>query len=115
MISLMQQSLALAFVLAIILDDRATFVSGNPAPPSSAHDEVANLPHHDEMTHDAAVDDEGGLDRQRRSASTPLGKRITSNLIAELGKRPRELYSFGIGECVHCMCNPSLVSRPHKR
>ena len=97
MISLMQQSLALAFVLAIILDDRATFVSGNPAPPSSAHDEVANLAHHDEMTHDAV--DEGGLDRQRRSASTPLGKRITSNLIAELGKRPRELYSFGIGEC----------------
>ena len=36
--------------------------------------------------------------RHRRSlpGETP-GKRITSNLVAELGKRPRELYSFGIG------------------
>ena len=43
--------------------------------------------------------------RARRSASsgsaafrTPLGKRITSNLVQELGKRPKDLYSFGIGE-----------------
>jgi len=37
--------------------------------------------------------------RHRRSlpGETP-GKRITSNLVAELGKRPRELYSFGIGK-----------------
>ena len=31
--------------------------------------------------------------------ATPLGKRITS-MVAELGKRPKELYSFGIGEYV---------------
>lgn len=37
-------------------------------------------------------------ERLRRSAlSTPLGKRITS-MVAELGKRPKELYSFGIGK-----------------
>lgn len=37
--------------------------------------------------------------RHRRSlpGESP-GKRITSNLVAELGKRPRELYSFGIGK-----------------
>jgi len=95
MISLMQQSLTLAFVLAFTLDNQATFVSGDPQ-----HDEVANLPHHNDLTHDA-VEVEESLDRQRRSAGangTPLGKRITSNLIAELGKRPRELYSFGIGK-----------------
>lgn len=27
-----------------------------------------------------------------------LGKRITSNFVSESGKRPREMYSFGIGE-----------------
>lgn len=32
--------------------------------------------------------------RARRS----LGKRITSSLVAELGKRPKEMYSFGIGK-----------------
>merc|ERR1712227_902874 len=31
-------------------------------------------------------------------AVSPPGKRITSNLVAELGKRPRELFSFGIGK-----------------
>ena len=38
--------------------------------------------------------------RVRRSTSlqTPLGKRITSTLVEQLGKRPKELYSFGIGE-----------------
>ena len=37
-------------------------------------------------------------------AVSPPGKRITSNLVAELGKRPRELFSFGIGETnqQHC-------------
>merc|ERR1711997_860915 len=38
--------------------------------------------------------------RLRRSAlgSSNLGKRITSSLVAELGKRPKEMYSFGIGK-----------------
>ncbi len=41
--------------------------------------------------------------RQKRAAlRTPLGKRITSTLVAELGKRPKELYSFGIGEIDFC-------------
>ena len=31
--------------------------------------------------------------------SSSLGKRLTSNAVAEL-KRPKELYSFGIGELV---------------
>ncbi len=33
--------------------------------------------------------------RPRRSL---FGKRITSSLVAELGKRPKDMYSFGIGE-----------------
>ena len=42
------------------------------------------------------------LTRLRRSAApaavlSPLGKRITSSLVAELGKRPKDMYSFGIG------------------
>lgn len=41
---------------------------------------------------------DGELNRERRAAgSSPLGKRI-NNMVAELGKRPKELYSFGIGE-----------------
>ena len=27
-----------------------------------------------------------------------FGKRITSSLVAELGKRPKDMYAFGIGE-----------------
>ena len=41
--------------------------------------------------------EEGDEDHQKIWRSTPLGKRITSRLVAELGKRPRDLYSFGIG------------------
>ena len=36
--------------------------------------------------------------RQKRAAVTPLGKRLTTKLVAELGTRPRHLYSFGIGQ-----------------
>ena len=36
--------------------------------------------------------------RLRRSLGTNLGKRITSSLVAELGKRPKEMFSFGIGK-----------------
>lgn len=39
-----------------------------------------------------------GHERQRRAAITPLGKRLTTKLVAELGTRPRHLYSFGIGK-----------------
>ena len=35
---------------------------------------------------------------KRNVDDSPLGKRITNHLVAELGKRPREMYSFGIGE-----------------
>lgn len=38
-------------------------------------------------------------ERHRRAAVTPLGKRLTTKLVAELGTRPRHLYSFGIGKC----------------
>merc|ERR1719384_1243529 len=37
-------------------------------------------------------------ERQKRAAVTPLGKRLTTKLVAELGTRPRHLYSFGIGK-----------------
>lgn len=40
----------------------------------------------------------GQHSRQRRSISSSFGKRITSSLVAELGKRPKEMYSFGIGK-----------------
>ena len=36
--------------------------------------------------------------RHKRAAVTPLGKRLTTKLVAELGTRPRHLYSFGIGQ-----------------
>ena len=36
--------------------------------------------------------------RQKRAAVTHEGKRLTTKLVAELGTRPRHLYSFGIGE-----------------
>jgi len=36
--------------------------------------------------------------RLRRSLGSNLGKRITSSLVAELGKRPKEMFSFGIGK-----------------
>ena len=39
-----------------------------------------------------------GHERYRRAAVTPLGKRLTTKLVAELGTRPRHLYSFGIGK-----------------
>ena len=39
-----------------------------------------------------------GHERQKRAAVTPLGKRLTTKLVAELGTRPRHLYSFGIGK-----------------
>jgi hypothetical protein len=39
--------------------------------------------------------------RLKRNVDSPLGKRLTSNLVAELGKRPREMYSFGIGELLN--------------
>jgi len=41
---------------------------------------------------------EAGHARHRRAAVTPLGKRLTTKLVAELGTRPRHLYSFGIGK-----------------
>ena len=34
--------------------------------------------------------------RARRSTAN-FGKRITSSLVAELGKRPKDMYAFGIG------------------
>jgi hypothetical protein len=40
----------------------------------------------------------GHQQRQKRAAVTPLGKRLTTKLVAELGTRPRHLYSFGIGQ-----------------
>merc|ERR1712141_43637 len=40
----------------------------------------------------------GHQQRQKRAAVTPLGKRLTTKLVAELGTRPRHLYSFGIGK-----------------
>ena len=36
--------------------------------------------------------------RLRRSLGSNFGKRITSSLVAELGKRPKEMFSFGIGK-----------------
>lgn len=39
-----------------------------------------------------------GNDRLRRSLGSNFGKRITSTLVAELGKRPKEMFSFGIGK-----------------
>jgi hypothetical protein len=33
-----------------------------------------------------------------KRAAQALGKRITQNLVDELGKRPKEMYSFGIGK-----------------
>merc|ERR1711997_273150 len=39
-----------------------------------------------------------GHPRLRRSLGTNFGKRITSSLVAELGKRPKEMFSFGIGK-----------------
>jgi len=46
--------------------------------------------------HDQGQNNQGHL-RLRRSSSN-LGKRITSSLVAELGKRPKEMFSFGIGK-----------------
>merc|ERR1711963_596193 len=45
-------------------------------------------------------DDSQGHPRSRRSPGlgTNFGKRITSSLVAELGKRPKEMFSFGIGK-----------------
>lgn len=40
----------------------------------------------------------GDASQARLKRDVDLGKRITSNLVAELGKRPREMYSFGIGK-----------------
>jgi len=37
------------------------------------------------------------VERLKRSFSS-YGKRLTPSLVAELGKRPKELYSFGIGK-----------------
>ena len=42
--------------------------------------------------------EDAGHDRHRRAAVTPLGKRLTTKLVQELGTRPRHLYSFGIGK-----------------
>merc|ERR1739838_121613 len=39
-----------------------------------------------------------GHPRLRRSLGSNFGKRITSSLVAELGKRPKEMFSFGIGK-----------------
>jgi len=39
-----------------------------------------------------------GHPRLRRSLGSNFGKRITSSLVAELGKRPKEMFSFGIAE-----------------
>ena len=51
-----------------------------------------------DVEHDDSIDLQGlGHERQRRAAVTPLGKRLTTKLVAELGTRPRHLYSFGIG------------------
>jgi len=51
-----------------------------------------------QQSEDSQAEQYGDHERLRRSILTPLGKRITSSLVAELGKRPRELYSFGIGK-----------------
>ena len=42
-----------------------------------------------------SLDLENDHARERRSL---FGKRITSSLVAELGKRPKDMYSFGIGK-----------------
>ena len=47
---------------------------------------------------DSGADEDRGPRARRAVFTTPLGKRITSTMVAELGKRPQELYSFGIGE-----------------
>ena len=39
--------------------------------------------------------------RSRRSATANFGKRITSSLVAELGKRPKDMYAFGIGKLIY--------------
>merc|ERR1712129_536872 len=39
-----------------------------------------------------------GHPRLRRSLGSNFGKRITWALVAELGKRPKEMFSFGIGK-----------------
>jgi len=126
MISLMQQqlsqgTLALAFLLALTLLDQAAGIppaaashfsssSGGRAAVNQA--EVVGFPHHGDSggrhaataviigSEDTGEDGGHSLERHRRSpdAITHAGKRITSNLVAELGKRPRELYSFGIGK-----------------
>lgn len=42
--------------------------------------------------------EESAFRHKRSIPGEAPGKRITSNLVAELGKRPRELFSFGIGK-----------------
>ena len=51
------------------------------------------------------VDHEGNIElgefdheRAKREIKTHEGKRLTTKLVAELGTRPRHLYSFGIGK-----------------
>ena len=41
---------------------------------------------------------EGGQRLRRSPSVANFGKRITSSLVAELGKRPKDMYAFGIGE-----------------
>merc|ERR1711860_472883 len=41
---------------------------------------------------------EGGQRLRRSPSVTNFGKRITSSLVAELGKRPKDMYAFGIGK-----------------
>jgi len=57
------------------------------------------------------VDHEGNLDlgefdheRAKREIKTHEGKRLTTKLVAELGTRPRHLYSFGIGKQIIIIC-----------
>ena len=44
--------------------------------------------------------------RLRRSANANFGKRITSSLVAELGKRPKDMYAFGIGKIYYLNYHP---------
>ena len=101
--------LALSLTLALTTDQ----VAG--ASPPAATSRLSDDDQLTQLIQHHSNDREHGLDRHRRSILTPLGKRITSSLVAELGKRPRELYSFGIGNTVKPVKNvrgrfPAFVS-----
>ena len=87
-ISLRNTSFVLASVLVILCGlNAATDGVGAVAVASSGGDVV-------HLLDDIDQENEG----PKRAVVTPLGKRLTSNLVSKLGNRPKHLYSFGIGK-----------------